>query len=371
MFKRQTIYMLKLLAWPTLFITVSLTSIVWLTQALRFIDFTINRGLSVADFLYLTGLLLPSLLLIIMPVSLFVAVMFTYHKLSSDSELVVMKAAGISPLQLARPALIMGVVVTMLCYGLSLYLMPATKRQFKDMQTFLRDNYTSVLLQEEVFNSPVDGLTVFIRNRDDKNILHGVLVHDNRIPDQPVTMLAEEARLVQTPGGPRFYLTNGMRQEVRDGRISWLDFDSYNLDISLYTGSPMQRRRSMEELFPSELLQAAKEEPDFRKKYLAEFHQRLSWPLYALGLSLFGASMLLFGEFSRRSSWKRLTVSACVAAGVTIGAIGISNLMVKTPALTPASYGLALAFIIGCLVVLMVPRRMEIPATPPLEEEMI
>lgn len=365
MLKRQTYYMLRLLVWPTLFISVSLTSIVWLTQALRFIDFTINRGLSMLDFLYLTSLLVPSLLLIILPVALFISVVFVYNKLSSESELAVLSAAGFSPLQLARPAIILGVLVMLACYGLSLHLMPATKRQFKDMQTFLRDNYTSVLLQEEVFNNPVDGLTVFVRQRDDTGILHGVLVHDNRLADKPVTMLAKEARLIQTPSGPRFLLMGGMRQEMADGRVSWLDFDSYNLDISLYTQTPATRQRGEEEMFVSELLNPPVDDPALRWVYRVELHQRLSWPLYALGLALLGVTPLLLAEFNRRSNWKQLALLGAAATGLVIGAIGLSNTLVKMPLLTPAAYGLALCVIVACLTWLALPHRHRVP----LQEE--
>ncbi len=363
--RRHTLYILKLLAWPTLFITVSLTSIIWLTQALRFIDFTINRGLSITDFFFLTGLLVPSLLLIILPVSLFVAVVFTYHKLSVESELVVMKASGLSPWQLARPAILMGLFVTLLCYGLSLHLMPTTKRQFKDMQTFLRDNYTSVLLQEEVFNNPVDGLTVFVRHRGDDGLLRGILVHDNRIPNQPVTMLAEEAQLVQTPSGPRFHLSGGMRQEVRDGRITWLDFDSYNLDISLYTETPATRRRGPEELYLTELLDPNITDPVTLKKYHGELHQRMTWPLYALGLALLGVSVLLSGEFNRRGQWKRLVGVSAGAAGIVIAAIGLNNMVVRNPELMPLSYGMVSVFVGGGLLFLALPRHWHIARRQP------
>lgn len=359
---RQTLYMLRLLVWPTLFISVSLTSIVWLTQALRFIDFTINRGLSAADFLYLTALLVPSLLLIILPVSLFISVVFVYNRLFSESELAVFSAAGFSPLQLARPAILLGMAVMLACYGLSLHLMPATKRQFKDMQTFLRDNYTSVLLQEEVFNTPVDGLTVFVRSRDDSGILRGVLVHDNRLPEQPVTMLAKEARLIQTPSGPRFYLIRGMRQEMSEGRVSWLDFDSYNLDIGLYTQTPADRMRGAEEMFVQELLDPPTTDEALRWKYRVELHQRLSWPLYALGLALLGVTPLLLGQFNRRSNWKMLTALGAAAAGMVLGSISLSNMLVKTPALTPVSYGLGLAVIAGCLLCLGLRRTRNVPA---------
>jgi lipopolysaccharide export system permease protein len=361
MLRRYTAYMMKSLAWPTLLIAVSLTSIIWLTQALRYIDFTINRGLGIADFIYLTALLVPSLMLIILPIALFVAVVFCYHRLAAESELVVLKAAGLSPLQLARPAILMGLLVTMLCYALSLYLMPATKRQFKDMQSFLRDNYTSVLLQEEVFNSPVDGLTVFVRQRDPQGVLRGILVHDNRLDGQEVTMMAEEARLMQTPAGPRFYLVNGMRQEMQKGRISWLNFDSYNLDLSLYTENRNQRERGAEELFLPELLHPDTTDETLRRKYMTEVHQRFSWPIYALGLALLAVAAMLAGEFNRRGQWRRIALVSGAAVGVVIAAAGLANLTARHPGFVPLVYGAASMFITGCLVFLIRERAHSIP----------
>src|ERR1700683_4222371 len=98
-------YIVKNLVHSTLLITFSLTSIVWLTQALRFIDFIVNQGVSIAIFLKPTGLLIPSLVLMILPTALFCSVLFVYNKLKSDSELVVLQAAGLSRWRLSIPAL--------------------------------------------------------------------------------------------------------------------------------------------------------------------------------------------------------------------------------------------------------------------------
>ena len=352
MLQQYTTYMMRLLAWPTVFISLSLTSIIWLTQALRFIDFIINRGLSIGDFLYLTMLLIPSLMLFIVPISLFVAVLFAYNKLQADSELVVMRAAGLSPLQLARPAVLVAIAVSAFCYLLALYVMPMANRQFRDTQAFLRDNYTSVLLQEEVFNSPTDGLTVFVRERDDDGVLHGVLVHDNRQQADPITMMAEEARLVQTESGPRFYLVNGLRQERHEGRVSWLNFDSYNLDLSLFDSSIGDRTRKPEEMFLSELFDETVQDENLRRKYAAEGHQRLTWPLYALGLSLLGLTVLLRGEFSRRGQWKRIATASIAATGCVGGALGLTNMVTKFPESVPVLYILIATLIIGSVMIL-------------------
>src|SRR3546814_18950562 len=115
-------YILGQLAMATVFVTVALTFAIWLTQSLRLIDYIVNRGLPASTFLTFVGLLLPSFLGVVLPVATFVAILFVYHKLAMDSEMVVMRAAGLSQLQPARPAILLAVPVTVgfsaisLCY---------------------------------------------------------------------------------------------------------------------------------------------------------------------------------------------------------------------------------------------------------------
>jgi lipopolysaccharide export system permease protein len=361
------IYIIRHLTLPTLLITASLTCIIWLTQALRFIDFIVNRGLSIGDFVYITSLLFPSLLLLLVPVSLFIAVIVTYQRLSSDSELVALRAAGLSRWQLAQPAVVVAIFATLFCYAQSLYFLPLSNRQFNDMRAFLRDNYTSVLLQEEVFNTPVDGLTVFVRARDSDNNMQGILVHDNRLPDNPITMMAEEGTLSQGPSGPQFHLVQGIRQELRRGQISWLNFDSYTLDLSFYTGVMRDRERDPDEKYLGELFDAQVSEAE-RNQLRAEGHQRIVWPLYNLGLALMAVAGLLSGEFNRRGNWRRVAAISIGAVVVALAGVGLRNLVVKEPMLLPMLYVFIGAVIIGSILWLMIdPRRHTIPRPMPSE----
>ncbi|NET71382.1 MAG: LptF/LptG family permease [Sphaerospermopsis sp. SIO1G2] len=318
-------------------ITFSLSAIIWLTQALRFVDFIINRGLSVGDFLYLTMLMFPSLLTIILPISLLIAVIFMYHKLHVESELTVMQASGLSRIQLARPVMIAGIAMTALTYLFTLHLLPTANRQFKDIRAFLRDNYASVMLQEEVFNHPIDGMTVFIRQRDKAGKLRGILVHDNRDPGNIITMMADEATLAQTPSGPRFLLDKGLRQERRDGRVSWLNFDSYNLDLSYYTEKNLARERGESELYLDELYEKAATHHD--GTYHAEAHRRLVWPWFSLMLPLFAVALLTSGQFNRRGMWKRVVISSVTPLLMVLGFFGLINSIVSHTTFIYALYG--------------------------------
>ena len=170
----------------TVAITVGLTFAVWLTQSLRLIDFIVNRGLPATTFLYFIGLLLPSFIGIVLPIAAFCAVLFVYHKLINDSEMVVLRAAGLSQIQLSRPALRLGFVVIVISYAISLYFLPASYRAFKDLQYQLRSDFSTVLLQEGAFNTVTAGITVYVRERTSDGELLGILVYDTRESGEPI-----------------------------------------------------------------------------------------------------------------------------------------------------------------------------------------
>ena len=333
-------YIIKQLVHSLLLITFSLTSIVWLTQALRFVEFIINQGVSITLFLQLTLLLVPSLLLMILPPAVFCAVLFSYNKLSSDSELVVMQAMGLSRWKLARPVIIVATSIMLMSYIIAFYIQPVSYKKFKDMQSLLRNSYVSLLLQEGVFSNPVEGLTVFVRERDKDGGLHGILVHDNRIVDKSVTMMAESGRLVETPQGPRFLLANGNRQEMNDGRLSLLNFESYTLDISFYINAMKDRKSDVQELFLSELFSDEEDklsDSDIIKRH-AEGHQRIIWPAYVLSLALVAIAMLFSGEFNRRGQWQRIVIASIIATILLFVAVGIRGAMSIQPLMIPVAY---------------------------------
>jgi lipopolysaccharide export system permease protein len=170
-------YILIQVALASLVVVVSLSAAIWLTQSLRFIEWTVNRGLPFSTFLFIAVLVLPSFMVVILPIATFAAVLFTYNKLQSDSEIIVMRAV------------VAGVMLV--AYALNLYLLPASYREFKDLQFQIRNNYSSVLLQEGVFTPLEKGLTIFVREQGERGELLGIMVQDDRQQAKPITMVAE------------------------------------------------------------------------------------------------------------------------------------------------------------------------------------
>ena len=311
---------LRYLVWqlilPALIATLAFSGAVWLSQSLRFVDLIVNKGLPLSTFLYLTALLFPSLLLVIMPFALFCGVLFAYHRLTIESELVVMQAVGLSNLQLAMPGLILGLLVTSIGYVNSLYAMPAAFRSFKDLQYQVSRDFSHLLLQPGVFNAPVPNLTVYVRATTEEGDLAGIVVHDERVRELPVTMMAEHGVLVQGENGPLFVLENGNRQEVdlsdpKARELSVLHFDSYTLDLTATTEPPEDRHRKPKELFIHELFNPTDEglSEDQRQERMTEGHKRLTWPLNAFVFALVGITILLTRKHDRQGPWRGMLLA--------------------------------------------------------------
>lgn len=364
----STRYILKQLSLPTVTIAAGLLAVVWLTQSVRYLDLIVNRGLSVGTFLHLTALLMPNFLVVILPISLFCAVAFVYNRLINDRELIVLRSAGLGQWRLARPALMLAVVATLVAYFFTLFLIPNFFRDFKDLQFSIRHNFASVMLQEGKFNTPVKGLTVYVRNRLPDGELSGLLVHDEREAGAPITMMAERGGLIIDQDGPKILLINGNRQQVspEDGRVSFLYFDSYMLDLALVTDNPPVRWRDKGERSLTELFNPEDElPPNQRAELRAEAHQRLTVPLYNLAFVAIALGALLSGQFNRRGRWRR--IATAVAGVVTLQLLGISlgSLIVQSPNITPVLYALLVAGIAGGLYPLHASRTLMRPVRRP------
>jgi lipopolysaccharide export system permease protein len=345
---RITSYILRQVLVTTVFVLVTLTLAIWLTQSLRFIELIVNRGLGLGAFFYLTVLLMPNFLALVTPIALFMSTLFVYNRLTVDSELVVMRAVGFGPGQLARPAILLGVLATAIGYALSLYLVPLTFGQFKELHSDVRSDYSGLLLQEGAFTNIGANLTVYVRARESNGDLRGIMVHDSRDPASPITLLAERGTLAMTDDGPRVILLNGNRQQVdrAAGKLSLLYFDRYSVEIGQTSTTREFRWREPGERYVDELLWPDMTEANDRQyapRLIAEGHTRLSAPLYALALVLVGLACLLPGDFNRRGLGQRLLVAAACGLGVEALSIAVPNLAARTPAAIPFLYAVPLA----------------------------
>lgn len=356
-----TRYVMRQLIVGMVLVTAGLTCIMWLTQSLRFVEMIVNQGVSAGTFLYLTLLKLPEFLTIILPIALFCVTLFIYAKLVSDRELVVMRAAGLSQLSLAKPAVFLALIVVVLSYLLNLYLMPNSYRMFRELQFEIR-NYSHILLKEGAFTS-IAGVTVYVRERSKDGQLLGILAYDKRKPDKIETWMAAKGAMVESDEGPRVVMFDGNRQIVdpKTGQLSILYFDQGVLDLKdLGAGTPSvtHRYREARERNLDELLDIANE-PGFHArdigKFTIEAHKRLTSPLTALGYTLIALCLLIMGSFSRRTQSKQITIAVFLLIALVSSSYGLENTAAKRLHLIPLLYLHAILPIVICTILLLNP----------------
>jgi len=338
-----------------IFVTAALSAAVWLAQSLPLIDLIVNRGLSIDIFLYLAVLILPRFLDIVLPIGIFIAVLLTFNRLASESELVVMRAAGLGPLALARPVLILAAVAFAILMSFSLYVLPVTSRAFKDLQFEIRNRFVSSLIQEGTFTTVSDKLTFYIRNREANGNVTGLLINDSRDPQRPITILAQRAAFVDTPAGTRIIMLNGNRQQFdpQTRKLSILTFERYTLDLGSLRDAPVVRFRGAEERFFGELMFPTTHDPLIRRSFIMEAHQRLLVPLSVLSFALIPLACLLPGEFSRRGQVKRVLIAVGAAFLFETASLGVNDFAARFGQAIPLMYIVDLApFAIGMMILM-------------------
>lgn len=318
-------YFLRQVLAPFVFFTLVLTAVMWLAQSLRVIDLIVNNGQSASILLMFAGPLLPIVLSIVFPLAALGATIFALNRLMTDSELVIVYSAGEGRLSSLRAVLIFGVFVAVLLAIITTLLAPLGARSLREKTAEVRSDIASALIQDGRFMHPSDGLTVYIREANGPGDMRGVLVHDARNPESPVTFNAQRGAIVKTDSGPRLVMFEGLAQRVdpETDSLSLLQFDKIGYDLSEFVSDPADRTRKASEFFFYDLIWP--KDPDLSERdygrYVSEGHEQLSAPLYGFALVVVAAAVMLQGSFSRRGYLLRMVMAA--VAGVALRALGL------------------------------------------------
>ena len=208
-----------------------LTGLAWMVQIMSMMKFLMNYGVDMGSFIGLTALMIPFIISIIIPFITFIAVIFVYNKLISDNEVTVMAASGLSPGQIARPALRLAAILTVLHLALNIFIVPMSQVQFYNTQWNLRYGLAHLKLKEAAFTELSSGLVVYVDNVSGHDLSH-VMLSDMRDPRSEMTIFAEKGKLVATARGLSIVMTNGSVQGNGDATVSG-KFDMFDMDLNI------------------------------------------------------------------------------------------------------------------------------------------
>jgi lipopolysaccharide export system permease protein len=322
---------------------VTLTVVIWFTQAMRDFDLITSQRQTIFVFVGITSLIIPLLVMMLAPIALVMAAAHVLNKLGSDSEIIVMNAAGLSPWRLLSPFLASAVVVAILVAGIAAYVSPLGLRALRDWASQVRADILTNIVQPGRFTTVSGNLTFHIADRRPNGLLIGIFVDDSRDPKEHSTYLAEQGEIVKNEQGSFLVMEGGSIQRVaageRDPRI--ITFDRYAFDLSKFSNGPQNSVYTVREKFLWELLWPERDDALYvaqADQYRSELSDRLAAPLYPIVFIVLACAFLGPPQTTRQS--RTLAMLGMMGAVAALRLVGFVSVVVgvRSPAVLSVQF---------------------------------
>jgi len=330
-------------------VLVSLTGVIWITQALRGIDLMTSQGQTILTFLGITSLVIPELVLIIAPIALMIAISHTLNKLATDSEIIVMNAAGLSPYRLFRPFVYATCVVAAMVAFIAAYLAPDGMRRIKQWDADITADVLTNILQPGRFAQLEQNLTIRIRERKPGGLLAGVFIDDRRDPKERVSIIADHGTVLKNDSGSFLILEDGNLERFETGKRdpALVAFGRYAFDMSKFNQSH-DVALGIRERYLWELMYPEKNDPIYMQlpgQFRAELHDRFMSPIYPFVFAALTFAFLGTPRTTRQSRNFSIGSSILAVFGLRMAGFACSVMAVKSPLAPLVQYLMLLAAI--------------------------
>lgn len=226
------------------------TGVLLLGRILKLADMVVSKGVPLTDILLMVAYLLPNLAIITIPMSLLLAVLLSFSRLSGDSEIIAVKASGISLYRLLPPVLLIALAAYLLTAITAVYALPLGNSAFKLLISRTIYSRLNLNLKEQVFNTSIPGLLIYVnKNNTQSGTLSGIMIQDERNPKEISTIFAESGSVDSDKEGKRIrlHLTDGnIHQSRPKGIYRLLGFSQYDLEIDFSKISAVLERNELD-----------------------------------------------------------------------------------------------------------------------------
>lgn len=283
------------------------TLVILLGRLLKLMELVVDSPITLTALLSLFGSLMPSFLVITLPLAFLLAVLLLFGRLSGDSELVAFQAAGIGLWRLSSGVLLTSLVVALLTGGLTLYAEQAGQAHLQRQLQQLALEGVTLSLKAQHFSQPLAGLTLYADQVDRASgQLSGIFISDARSGRQPLVVLARRGLLHSdsSSGHLLLHLEQGVLHRSDAERYQLLRFARYDIDLSLRQPATDSDAESVDVRYqnlPQLLARLPQLPPEKQRSWRAELHERLSLALCPPAFALLGIALAVRNQRSSRS----------------------------------------------------------------------
>ncbi len=300
MFRTLDRYILREMM-PPYFMTLAVLLLVFILEKLfRLADLVVSKGAGLMATVKVLIYVVPSFMVLTLPMSLLVAALTAFTTLSADSEITAMKASRVSLYSMIRPVFFLAVITFGVTAATSLILVPSANTLLKAHLFNMVKSSALIGVEPGIFSNKFDGMVIYVDKMDSHNNLEGVFISDERSAKEPHIILAKQGKLIADPQTLKVTLA------LQDGTIHMTprDENTYSLmgfttaklfmDINGSLSGKGAPGKGFEDMSSNELLQNIKTsrsegKPTYRQE--TELNKRLSIPFVCLIFGLIGAPL--------------------------------------------------------------------------------
>jgi lipopolysaccharide export system permease protein len=291
-----------------------------------------------------------------------IAISHTLNKLAIDSEIIVMNAAGFSPIRLFRPFVLATFVVALIVAFIAAYLAPEGLRRIKQWDAEITADVLTNVLQPGRFAQLDQNLTIRIRERQPGGLLKGIFIDDRRDPKERVSIVADHGTVVKNEGGSFLILEDGNLERFEVGKRdpALVAFGRYGFDMSKFNQSH-DVTLGIRERYLWELMAPEESDPIYKQlpgQFRAELHDRFMAPIYPFAFAALTFAFLGAPRTTRQSRNFSIGGSILAVFGLRMAGFACSVMTVKSPPAAGVQYlmlfaaiGISLWIIIGGIVI--------------------
>jgi lipopolysaccharide export system permease protein len=288
-----------------------LTFIFLMTKILEITNLIVNYQIGIGTVALMLLFSMPFFLIFTIPMSVMISVLLTFLRMSSDNEIVALKAGGQSTYALVPPVLLFCLAGAAATCVTSVYGLPRGRMAFKNLAYALAMSNVNVGLRARTFNDRFDGVVLYVNRIDvQTRELIDVFIEDQRTPGAITTVVAPRGKIFSDPGKMVFRLRlfdGSVHQVDLQGRAGHsIRFETYDvrLDIKQVITAARGGPKDEEEMSLAELrayLDQATVRNDQYYLTLMEFHKKFSIPFSCIALGLLALPLGIQSRSAKRS----------------------------------------------------------------------
>lgn len=283
------------IAWPFLITLAVFTFIIFARQLGPLAELLITKDASFSEILQISLALFPNILVFAVPIAFLSGVLIAFSRMSSDREVVALRAGGVSLARLARPVLGVGAVVSLVTLVLSVWLLPWGNNQVRELRYRISLKSASGEVRPRVFYEDLPDTILYVEETRGGGRWRHVFIASLQNGEQQV-ILARRGNLFvpEETGQPQIHVEQGYLYNVNSQapeRDNVTRFDALDLPVrSVALQNVAERRRVTAEKSTRELLTAIGRNEN-RQRNLVELHRRFALATAPLLFSLLGVPL--------------------------------------------------------------------------------